>query len=110
MVIYQHLRLVLFLLVSTHLLCDLPVTATCFRNGKSYEQCKDCLLKAADCHKQNRSYPFQVYIISHFCIVLLFAAVHGGTSQEKSCVPCHVILIQWRMKTLISFISLIEPH
>jgi len=29
--------------------------ATCFRNGKSYEQCKECLLKAADCHKQNRS-------------------------------------------------------
>ncbi|XP_050311742.1 gamma-soluble NSF attachment protein-like isoform X1 [Anthonomus grandis grandis] len=28
--------------------------ATCFRNAKSYQQCKDCLLKAADCHKQNR--------------------------------------------------------
>jgi hypothetical protein len=68
MVIFHHLRLVLFLLVSTHLLCGLPVTATCFKNGKSYEQCKDCLLKAADCHKQNRSYPFQVYIISHSCM------------------------------------------
>lgn len=29
--------------------------ATCFRNAKSFEHCKDCLLKAADCHKQNRS-------------------------------------------------------
>ncbi|GFG30681.1 hypothetical protein Cfor_07458, partial [Coptotermes formosanus] len=42
--------------------------ATCFKNGKSFEQCKECLLKAADCHKQNRSYPFQVYILSHSCI------------------------------------------
>lgn len=31
------------------------VSATCFRNAKSYEQCKDCLMKAAECHKQNRS-------------------------------------------------------
>ncbi|KAJ9575623.1 hypothetical protein L9F63_007557, partial [Diploptera punctata] len=30
-------------------------TTTCFRNAKSFEQCKDCLLKAAECHKQNRS-------------------------------------------------------
>lgn len=29
--------------------------ATCFRNAKSFEQCKDCLLKATECHKQNRS-------------------------------------------------------
>lgn len=29
--------------------------AICFRLGKYYEQCKDCHLKAADCHKQNRS-------------------------------------------------------
>lgn len=29
--------------------------ATCFRNAKSYEQCKDCLLKAVECHKQNRA-------------------------------------------------------
>ncbi|GLH02231.1 Gamma-soluble NSF attachment protein [Gryllus bimaculatus] len=29
--------------------------ATCFRNAKSFQQCKECLLKAADCHKQNRS-------------------------------------------------------
>ncbi|XP_065161911.1 gamma-soluble NSF attachment protein [Atheta coriaria] len=27
--------------------------ATCFRNAKSFEQCKDCLMKAADCQKQN---------------------------------------------------------
>jgi hypothetical protein len=43
-----------------HLLHYLIVTATCFRNGKSFEQCKECLLKAADCHRQNRSYPFQI--------------------------------------------------
>lgn len=30
-------------------------SATCFRNAKSFEQCRDCLMKAADCHKQNRS-------------------------------------------------------
>ncbi|RZF44222.1 hypothetical protein LSTR_LSTR003862 [Laodelphax striatellus] len=29
--------------------------ATCFKNGKSYEQCMECLLKAAECHKQNRA-------------------------------------------------------
>ncbi|KAJ8919765.1 hypothetical protein NQ315_006294 [Exocentrus adspersus] len=29
--------------------------ATCFRNAKAFEQCKDCLLKAVDCHKQNRA-------------------------------------------------------
>ncbi|XP_049819882.1 gamma-soluble NSF attachment protein [Aethina tumida] len=29
--------------------------ATCFRNAKSYDQCKDCLLKAVECHKQNRA-------------------------------------------------------
>lgn len=28
--------------------------ATCFRNAKAFEQCRDSLLKAADCHKQNR--------------------------------------------------------
>lgn len=30
--------------------------ATCFRIVKSYQQCKDCLMKAADCYKQNRSW------------------------------------------------------
>ncbi|XP_018580251.1 gamma-soluble NSF attachment protein-like [Anoplophora glabripennis] len=29
--------------------------ATCFRNAKAFEQCKDCLLKAVECHKQNRA-------------------------------------------------------
>lgn len=29
--------------------------ATAFRNAKAFEQCKDCLMKAADCHKQSRS-------------------------------------------------------
>ncbi|CAH0547480.1 unnamed protein product [Brassicogethes aeneus] len=29
--------------------------ATCFRNAKSFDQCKDCLLKAVECHKQNRA-------------------------------------------------------
>ncbi|XP_044734638.1 gamma-soluble NSF attachment protein [Chrysoperla carnea] len=29
--------------------------ATCYRNAKSFEQSKDCLMKAAECHKQNRS-------------------------------------------------------
>lgn len=29
--------------------------ATCFRIGKSYEQCRDCLLKAVDCYKQNKA-------------------------------------------------------
>jgi hypothetical protein len=43
-----------------YLLNYLIVTATCFRNAKSFEQCKECLLKAADCHRQNRSYPFQM--------------------------------------------------
>ncbi|XP_066585859.1 gamma-soluble NSF attachment protein-like [Prorops nasuta] len=30
--------------------------ATCFRIVKSFQQCKDCLMKAADCYKQNRSW------------------------------------------------------
>nr|CAD7453488.1 unnamed protein product [Timema tahoe] len=29
--------------------------ATCFRNGKSLEQCRECLMKAAECNKQKRS-------------------------------------------------------
>lgn len=29
--------------------------ATCYRNAKSFDQCKDCLMKAAECHMQNRS-------------------------------------------------------
>uniref|UniRef100_A0A6P7FLW6 Gamma-soluble NSF attachment protein n=1 Tax=Diabrotica virgifera virgifera TaxID=50390 RepID=A0A6P7FLW6_DIAVI len=29
--------------------------ATCFRNAKSFDQCRDCLLKAVECHKQNRA-------------------------------------------------------
>jgi gamma-soluble NSF attachment protein len=27
----------------------------CFRNAKNLSECKACLLKCADCHKQNRS-------------------------------------------------------
>ncbi|XP_046414884.1 gamma-soluble NSF attachment protein-like isoform X1 [Neodiprion virginianus] len=30
--------------------------ATCFRNAKAFQQCKECLMKASDCHKQNRSW------------------------------------------------------
>lgn len=30
-------------------------SAMCFRNAKSLTECKDCLLKCADCHRQNRS-------------------------------------------------------
>ncbi|XP_031826487.1 gamma-soluble NSF attachment protein [Nomia melanderi] len=30
--------------------------ATCFRIAKSYEQCKECLMKSADCYKENRSW------------------------------------------------------
>ncbi|KOC67471.1 Gamma-soluble NSF attachment protein [Habropoda laboriosa] len=30
--------------------------ATCFRIAKSYQQCRDCLMKAADCYKENRSW------------------------------------------------------
>lgn len=31
------------------------ILATCFRIAKAYEQCKYCLLKSVDCHKQARS-------------------------------------------------------
>lgn len=27
----------------------------CFRNAKNYSECKACLLKCSDCHKQHRS-------------------------------------------------------
>lgn len=27
----------------------------CFRNAKSYNECKSCLMKCAECHRQNRS-------------------------------------------------------
>nr|XP_018904161.1 PREDICTED: gamma-soluble NSF attachment protein-like [Bemisia tabaci] len=30
--------------------------ATCFQVAKSYQKCYDCLMKASDCHKQNRSW------------------------------------------------------
>ncbi|KAL2721863.1 gamma-soluble NSF attachment protein-like isoform X1 [Vespula maculifrons] len=30
--------------------------ATCFRIAKSYQQCRDCLMKASDCYKQNRAW------------------------------------------------------
>lgn len=29
--------------------------AMCFRNAKSFNECKQCLLKCADCHRQNRA-------------------------------------------------------
>lgn len=29
--------------------------ATCYRNAKSFDECRECLMKAADCHMQNRS-------------------------------------------------------
>lgn len=29
--------------------------ATCFRNARAFDQCKSVLLKASDCHKQNRA-------------------------------------------------------
>lgn len=29
--------------------------ATCFRNVKAYQQCKECLLKAVECFKENRA-------------------------------------------------------
>lgn len=31
--------------------------ATCFRNAKSFKQCRECLMKASDCYRQNRN-PF----------------------------------------------------
>ncbi|EEZ99648.1 gamma-soluble NSF attachment protein [Tribolium castaneum] len=34
---------------------DYNKAATCFRNAKNFAQCKECLLKAVDCHKQNRA-------------------------------------------------------
>lgn len=30
--------------------------ATCFRISKSYQQCKECLMKASDCYKQSKSW------------------------------------------------------
>lgn len=30
--------------------------ATCFRIVKSYDQCRDCLMKASNCYKENRSW------------------------------------------------------
>ncbi|KAF7265968.1 hypothetical protein GWI33_020705 [Rhynchophorus ferrugineus] len=29
--------------------------ATCFRNAKAYQQCRDCLLKAVECFKENKA-------------------------------------------------------
>lgn len=29
--------------------------ATCFRNAKSLDQCRECLMKSSDCHRQNRA-------------------------------------------------------
>lgn len=54
------------------------VSATCFRNARSFQQCKECLFKAADCYKQNRSYPFLIHLFQtsiHLvwsCIFLFF--------------------------------------
>ncbi|XP_065344803.1 gamma-soluble NSF attachment protein [Cloeon dipterum] len=44
--------------------------ATCFRNAKAFEQCKDCLMKAADCNKQNR------------------ALFHAGKNYEQAMLVC----------------------
>ncbi|XP_043257128.1 gamma-soluble NSF attachment protein-like [Colletes gigas] len=30
--------------------------ATCFRIAKSYQQCKNCLMKASDCYKENKAW------------------------------------------------------
>ncbi|XP_029048569.1 gamma-soluble NSF attachment protein-like [Osmia bicornis bicornis] len=35
---------------------EYTTAATCFRIAKSYKQCKDCLMKASDCYKENRAW------------------------------------------------------
>lgn len=35
---------------------EYSTAATCFRIAKSYKQCKECLMKAAECHKENKSW------------------------------------------------------
>ncbi|XP_076170002.1 gamma-soluble NSF attachment protein-like [Ptiloglossa arizonensis] len=35
---------------------EYTIAATCFRIAKSYPQCKNCLMKAADCYKDNKSW------------------------------------------------------
>ena len=54
-------------------------TATCFRNAKSWEQCKDCLMKAADCHKQNRKYP----LVTRLCVVHILHIWCGYTWRSN---------------------------
>lgn len=63
--------------------------ATCFRNAKSFEQCKECLLKAADCHKQNRSLFHAAKCLDQ---VILIAKEIGNFSdvQEYAERACHL--------------------
>ncbi|KAE8749300.1 hypothetical protein FOCC_FOCC004007 [Frankliniella occidentalis] len=55
--------------------------ATCFRNARSFQQCKDCLFKAADCYKQNRSCLEQAMLMSRDLGNLLEVA----SLAEKAC-------------------------
>ncbi|XP_053971871.1 gamma-soluble NSF attachment protein-like [Hylaeus volcanicus] len=44
--------------------------ATCFRIAKNYQQCRNCLMKASDCYKENRSW------------------FHAGKSIEQAVLIC----------------------
>lgn len=52
--------------------------ATCYRNAKSFDQCKDCLMKAAECHMQNRSL---------FHAAKCFEQVSEDDTHKDSCYP-----------------------
>ncbi|XP_068972298.1 gamma-soluble NSF attachment protein-like [Bombus flavifrons] len=43
--------------------------ATCFKIAKSYQQCKECLMKAADCYKENRSWFHAAKSIEHAVLI-----------------------------------------
>jgi gamma-soluble NSF attachment protein len=35
---------------------DFSIAAVCFRNARSFDQCRNCLMKSADCHKMAKSW------------------------------------------------------
>lgn len=65
----------------------LSFQAMCFRNAKCLNECKDCLMKCADCHKQNRSLFHAAKALDQAVLVCKDLSDFGAikTLAEKAC-------------------------
>lgn len=61
--------------------------ATCFRNAKALDQSKECLLKASDCHRQNRAIFHAAKCLDQVILICkdMNALTEVRTYAEKAC-------------------------